>query len=53
MSFQQPLLLLALVAVPAAIQDMRPGQSVAVEVRRGGDSRTLQVELGNRAGRTP
>ena len=39
--------------VAAAIQDLRPGQSVAVEVRRGGDSRTLQVELGNRAGQTP
>jgi putative serine protease PepD len=39
--------------VAGAIQDMRPGQTVEVEVRRGGDNRTLEVELGNRAGRTP
>ena len=37
----------------AAIQDMRPGETVEVEVRRGGDTRTLRCELGNRAGRTP
>ena len=35
--------------VAAAIQDLRPGETVEVEVRRGGDSRTLDVELGNRA----
>jgi len=39
--------------VAAAIQDRRPGQAVEVEVRRGGDTRTLEVELGDRAGRTP
>ena len=39
--------------VAAAIQDLRPGETVAVEVRRGGGSRTLEVELGNRAGQTP
>jgi putative serine protease PepD len=39
--------------VAAAIQDMRPGERVEVEVRRGGDSRTVGVELGNRAGQTP
>ena len=39
--------------VAAAIQDMRPGQTVEVEVRRGGDTRTLDVELGSRVGRTP
>jgi len=39
--------------VAAAIQDLRPGETVAVEVRRGGDPRTLEVELGNRAQRTP
>ncbi len=39
--------------VAGAIQDMRPGQTVELELRRGGDTRTLQVELGNRAGRTP
>ena len=39
--------------VAAAIQDMRPGERVEVEVRRGGDARTLEVELGNRAERTP
>jgi len=39
--------------VAAAIQDLRPGETVEVEVRRGGSSRTLDVELGNRADRTP
>ena len=39
--------------VAAAIQDRRPGESVEVEVRRGGDSRTVAVELGDRAGQTP
>jgi putative serine protease PepD len=39
--------------VAAAIQDMRPGERVEVEVRRGGVSRTVGVELGNRAGQTP
>ena len=39
--------------VAGAIQDMRPGQPVELEVRRGGNTRTLEVELGNRAGRTP
>jgi putative serine protease PepD len=39
--------------VAGAIQDMRPGQTVELELRRGGDTRTLEVELGNRAGRTP
>ncbi len=39
--------------VAAAIQDRRPGQAVEVEVRRGGDSRTMDVRLGNRAGQTP
>jgi putative serine protease PepD len=39
--------------VAAAIQDLRPGERVEVEVRRDGDSRTVSVELGNRAGRTP
>ena len=39
--------------VAAAIQDMRPGERVEVELRRGGDSRTVAVELGNRAGQTP
>ena len=39
--------------VAGAIQDMRPGQSVELEVRRDGEARTLNLELGNRAGRTP
>jgi putative serine protease PepD len=39
--------------IAAAIQDMRPGERVEVEVRRGGDSQTVSVELGNRAGQTP
>jgi putative serine protease PepD len=39
--------------VAAAIQDKRPGERVEVEIRRGGDSRALEVELGNRAGQTP
>jgi putative serine protease PepD len=39
--------------VAAAIQDKRPGDSVAVEIRRGGDSRTLDVELGTRPGQAP
>jgi len=39
--------------VAAAIQDLRPGETVEVEVRRGGGTRTLEVELGNRAQRTP
>ena len=39
--------------VAGAIQDMRPGERVEVELRRDGDSRTVSVELGNRAGRTP
>ena len=39
--------------VAGAIQDMRPGQTVELELRRAGHTRTLEVELGNRAGRTP
>jgi len=39
--------------VAGAIQDLRPGRRVEVEVRRGGDSRTIEVELGNRAAQTP
>jgi putative serine protease PepD len=39
--------------VAGAIQDLRPGEQVEVEVRRGGGSETVEVELGNRAGRTP
>ena len=39
--------------VAGAIQDMRPGQTVELEIRRGGETRTLDVELGNRTGRTP
>jgi putative serine protease PepD len=39
--------------VAAAIQDMRPGQRVEVEVRRDGAVQSLGVELGDRAGQTP
>jgi len=39
--------------VAAAIQDKRPGERIEVELRRGGDSRTIEVELGNRAAQTP
>ena len=39
--------------VAGAIQDMRPGRRVEVEVRRDGVSRAVEVELGNRAGQTP
>lgn len=34
--------------VAAAIQDRRPGESVAVEIARGGSDQTIQVELGTR-----
>jgi putative serine protease PepD len=34
--------------VASAIQDRRPGERVAVEVTRGGDDQTIQVELGTR-----
>jgi putative serine protease PepD len=34
--------------VAAAIQDRRPGEQVAIEVTRGGQQQTIQVELGTR-----
>lgn len=34
--------------VASAIQDRRPGESVAIEVTRGGQQQTIQVELGTR-----
>ena len=40
--------------VAAAIQDRRPGESVAVEVERGGSAQTLNVTLAERpASATP
>jgi putative serine protease PepD len=39
--------------VAAAIQDRLPGQTVELEIERGGDRRTLQVELGTRPGQAP
>jgi putative serine protease PepD len=39
--------------VAAAVQDRRPGDSVAVEVRRGGGTRTLDVELAARPEQAP
>ena len=39
--------------VAAAIQDRRPGESVAIELRRGGDARTLTVELTARPEQAP
>ena len=39
--------------VAAAIQELAPGDSVAVEVRRDGDLRTLQVQLTARPGQAP
>jgi putative serine protease PepD len=38
--------------VADAIEDRRPGESVEVEVSRGGDSRTITVELGTRPANT-
>jgi putative serine protease PepD len=39
--------------VAAAIQDRRPGQTVAIEIERGGDRRTLDVQLATRPDRAP
>jgi putative serine protease PepD len=39
--------------VAAAIQDRRPGETVAIEIERDGDRRTLDVELGTRPGQAP
>jgi putative serine protease PepD len=39
--------------VAAAIQDRRPGESIAIEIERGGDRRTLDVKLGTRPGQAP
>jgi putative serine protease PepD len=39
--------------VAAAIQDRRPGESVEVEVRRGGDLQTLDVKLAARPAQAP
>ena len=39
--------------VAAAIQDRRPGDSVEVELRRGGDARTVDVELTARPEQAP
>jgi putative serine protease PepD len=39
--------------VAAAIQDRRPGETVELEIERGGDARTLEVELGTRPGQAP
>ena len=34
--------------VAAAIQDLHPGESVALKLKRGGAAQTLQVKLGTR-----
>jgi putative serine protease PepD len=39
--------------VAQAIQDRHPGETVALEIRRGGDSRTLDVELAARPAQAP
>jgi S1-C subfamily serine protease len=39
--------------VAAAIQDLRPGATVELEIERGGERRTLEVELGTRPGQAP
>ena len=39
--------------VAGAIQDRRPGETVEIEVGRGGGSETLEVELGTRPGQAP
>jgi putative serine protease PepD len=39
--------------VAAAIQDRRPGQTVRIEIERGGDRRTLEVELATRPASAP
>jgi putative serine protease PepD len=39
--------------VAAAIQDRRPGERVTLEIERGGDRRTLDVELAVRPERAP
>ena len=39
--------------VAATIQDRRPGETLEVEVRRGGAVQTLDVELGTRPGQAP
>jgi putative serine protease PepD len=39
--------------VAAAIQDRRPGQTVAIEIERDGDRRTLDVELAARPEQAP
>jgi putative serine protease PepD len=39
--------------VASAIQDRRPGDTVELEIERGGDRRTLDVELGTRPGQAP
>jgi putative serine protease PepD len=39
--------------VAAAIQDKQPGDSVDIEVRRGGNARTISVKLGTRPEQAP
>ena len=39
--------------VAAAVQGRRPGDSLAVEIRRGGDSQTLDIELAARPEQAP
>ena len=40
--------------VAAAIQDRRPGESIEIEIRRGGSTQTLDVTLAERpANATP
>ena len=39
--------------VAAAIEDDKPGDEIEITVRRGGDERTLTVELGKRPARVP
>ena len=39
--------------VAAAIQDRRPGETVEIEIRRGGSTETLDVRLGTRPAQAP
>ncbi len=39
--------------VAGAVQDLRPGERVTVEVRRGGSTETLDVQLGTRPSQAP
>jgi putative serine protease PepD len=40
--------------VAAAVQDRRPGESVSLEIKRGGSTQTLQAKLAERpANATP